>query len=210
MTSPADAGDASGGSIFAQKKAMVEAAFGGPGAFRFARWRRPIVPVVFGVDDATLALIKGGIEAVVAAAGHKMAETDPEMGANLFVFFLRDWDELAGAEDLSGLVGPLAPLAARLRQAGAARYVTHRFEADGAIRAAVVLERVSGDEDAAELTLAIAVRMLLSWAPGAPPPVAAGAVTAQVAALIRAAYDPVMPAATDDVAQALRLAARMT
>ena len=49
----------------------------------FARWARPIVPVVFGVDDATLATVKGAIEAVVTLAGHRMAETDPDQGANL-------------------------------------------------------------------------------------------------------------------------------
>ena len=35
------------------------------GGYLFARWGRPIVPVVFGVDDATLGVIKGAIEAVV-------------------------------------------------------------------------------------------------------------------------------------------------
>ena len=69
----------------------IEALFaGGDGQYRFARWGRPIVPVVFGVDDATLSVVKGAIEAVVALAGHKMAETDPEIGANLMVFFLSD------------------------------------------------------------------------------------------------------------------------
>ena len=43
------------------------------GEYLFARWGRPIVPVVFGVDDATLSTVKGAIEAVVVLAGHKMA-----------------------------------------------------------------------------------------------------------------------------------------
>jgi hypothetical protein len=34
------------------------------GSYLCARWGRPIVPVVFGVDDATLAVVKGAIEAV--------------------------------------------------------------------------------------------------------------------------------------------------
>ena len=33
------------------------------GTYLFARWGRPIVPVVFGVDDATLSVVKGAIEA---------------------------------------------------------------------------------------------------------------------------------------------------
>ena len=68
--------------------AEIEALFTrADGSYLFARWGRPIVPVVFGVDDATLAVIKGAFEAVVALAGHRMAETDPELGANLMVFF---------------------------------------------------------------------------------------------------------------------------
>ena len=47
------------------------------GQFAFARWGRPIAPVVFGVTDETLAVIKGALEAVMALSGHKMAETDP-------------------------------------------------------------------------------------------------------------------------------------
>ncbi|MEY4872630.1 MAG: hypothetical protein RLZZ563_1960, partial [Pseudomonadota bacterium] len=36
----------------------------GDGTFLCARWGRPIVPVVFGVEDATLAVVKGAFEAV--------------------------------------------------------------------------------------------------------------------------------------------------
>ncbi|MFB2594346.1 hypothetical protein ACEYYB_05810 [Paracoccus sp. p4-l81] len=209
MTAQVAGADAAGGDIFAKKKEAVLRAFGGAGAYCFARWRRPIVPVVFGVDDATLAAVKGGIEAVVALAGHKMAETDAEMGANLFVFFLRDWPDLAGAAELEGLVGPVAPLAARLAAADARRHVLHRLEEDGAIRAAVVLERVAGGEDAGALSLALAARALLSWGPDAPAPVVAGQLSDEAAALIRAAYDPVLPAASMDASHAMRLAARM-
>ena len=48
------------------------------GQFVFARWGRPIVPVVFGLSDETLPVVKGAVEAVVALAGHQMAETDAE------------------------------------------------------------------------------------------------------------------------------------
>ena len=36
----------------------------GDGGFAFARWGRPLAPVVFGVEDATLGVIKGAVEAV--------------------------------------------------------------------------------------------------------------------------------------------------
>jgi len=84
------------------------------GGYLFARWGRPIVPVVFGVDDATLATVKGAIEAVVTLAGHRMAETDPELGANLMVFFFRDWAELPQVPGLDRLVPDLGPLCDRL------------------------------------------------------------------------------------------------
>ena len=82
------------------------------GGYLFARWNRPIVPVVFGVDEAVLPVIKGAVEALVALAGHQMAETDPEMGANLMMFFFRDWDELLAVRDLDRLVEGLGPLVA--------------------------------------------------------------------------------------------------
>ena len=34
-------------------------------SYLFARWERPIVPIVFGVDDATLSTVKGACEASV-------------------------------------------------------------------------------------------------------------------------------------------------
>ena len=95
----------------------------GDGQYLCARWGRPIVPVVFGVDDATLGVVKGAIEAVVALAGHSMAETDPELGANLMVFFIRDWAELPPVPKLDHLIPDLGPLCARLAQAGFGRQV---------------------------------------------------------------------------------------
>jgi hypothetical protein len=57
------------------------------GAYLCARWGRPIVPVVFGVEDETISLLKGAFEAVCVLAGHTMAETDPELGANVMMLF---------------------------------------------------------------------------------------------------------------------------
>ena len=98
----------------------IEALFTrGDGEYVFARWQRPIVPVVFGVADGTLSVVKGAVEAVVALAGHEMAETDPELGANLMVFFFSDWDELLAVPKLDAMIPDLGPLVARL-QAGQA------------------------------------------------------------------------------------------
>lgn len=189
------------------------------GGYAFARWLRPIVPVVFGVDDATLATVKGAIEAVVALAGHRMAETDPEQGANLMVFFFRQWRELLDLPDLDRLVEGLGPLVARLEAAGANQYRHFRFEEGGAIRACIAFVRM--DESLAQLpaetiALSLAAQVILCWSDTA---FRARSVLARagedivlgpgVAAVIRAAYDPVLPDAARDASHALRLAARI-
>ena len=43
------------------------------GSYLCARWGRPLVPIVFGVEDETLSVIKGAFEAVCSLAGAKMA-----------------------------------------------------------------------------------------------------------------------------------------
>ena len=113
------------------------------GSYLCARWGRPIVPVVFGVDAATLSVVKGAIEAVVVLAGHKMAETDPELAANLMVFFCRDWAELPEVPNLEKLVPDLGPLCARLEAVGANQYRGFRFDEQGAIKAAFVFIRMN-------------------------------------------------------------------
>ena len=96
----------------------IEALFAGPGAaFRFARWRRPVAPVVFGVDDATLAAFNGAFRALCELTGQSMVDADPELGANVMVFCCRDWAELDGVPDIDRLVG-VTGLSARLAAAG--------------------------------------------------------------------------------------------
>lgn len=190
------------------------------GAFLFARWGRPIVPVIFGVQDATLAVFKGAIEAVVTLAGHKMAETDPELGANLMLFFVRNWDDLRGVPNLDQLVVGLHPLLDRLQAAGANQYRVFRFDPDGAIKAAVVFLRMDqhlSDVPAQALALSQAVQAILLWAEGAfgaaPPLVLQAGVEVlrpDIGHLIRAAYDRVLPAMAQDASHALRLTARIS
>jgi hypothetical protein len=189
-------------------------------SFLFARWGRPIVPVIFGVDDATLGVFKGAIEAVVTLAGHKMAETDPELGANLMLFFVRDWDDLRGVPNLDQLVVGLGPLLDRLQAGGANQYRVFRFDADGAIKAAVVFLRMDAhlsDLPAETLALSQAVQIILLWSEDAfakaPPLARAGSIEIlrpEIGDVIRAAYDRVLPAMAQDASHALRLAARVT
>ncbi len=190
------------------------------GQYLCARWGRPIVPVVFGVEPQTLEVIKGAIEAVVALAGHKMAETDPELGANLMVFFCRDWRDLTEVPNLDRLVEGLGPLVARLDAADANQYRVFRFDPDRAIRACFVFLRMDADLSqvpAATLALSQAVQSILLWSDRAftdASPLGLYQGTAvlrpEIGAVIRAAYDPVLPAVADDPSHALRLHARIS
>ena len=83
------------------------------------------------------------MEAVAVLAGHQMAETDPELGANLMIFFFREWEELLDVPDLGRLIPELAPLVARLRAADATQYRAFRFDDQGAIQAAFVFLRMN-------------------------------------------------------------------
>lgn len=190
------------------------------GEFLFARWVRPIVPVVFGTDDATLSVVKGAVEAVVALAGHQMAETDPELGANLMLFFFRDWQELPEVPGLDRLIPDLGPLVARLEEAEANQYRIFRFDPAGAIRACFVFLRMDAHLSAVPaetLALSQIVQSMLLWSDRAFQDRSALAVLPgggvvlrpEIGALIRASYDPVLPPVSQDASHALRLAARI-
>ncbi|MBW4707627.1 hypothetical protein KX928_07490 [Roseobacter sp. YSTF-M11] len=189
------------------------------GAFAFARWGRPIAPIVFGVTDDTLSVVKGALEAVMVLSGHRMAETDPELGSNLMMFFFRDWDELRDVPGLDRLIPELASLVARLTSVEANQYRVFHFDPEGAIKACFVFLRMDADLSAVPaetLALSQTVQSVLLWSDTAFRSRSALAVAGEktilrpdIAALIRAAYDPVMPAVAQDPSHALRLAARV-
>ncbi|MGK8235566.1 hypothetical protein ACLGGT_15535 [Roseovarius sp. MS2] len=190
------------------------------GQFLFARWGRPIVPVVFGTDDATLSVVKGAVEAVVALAGHQMAETDPELGANLMLFFFRDWRELPEVPGLDRLIPDLGPLVAKLEATEANQYRIFRFDERGAIRACFVFLRMDvhlSAVPAETLALSQIVQSVLLWSDAAfqdrsalaALPGGAVVLRPEIGALIRASYDPVLPMVSQEPSHALRLAARI-
>ena len=189
------------------------------GSYLFARWGRPIAPVVFGVDDATLPVVKGACEAVVALAGHEMAETDPDLGANLMVFFFRDWAELLEVPSLDRLVPDLGPLVDRLVKADANQYRVFRFDEGGGIKAAFVFVRMDAhlsEVPAETLALNQMVQVILLWSDRAFADRSALAVVdgrtilrPEIGDVIRAGYDPVLPVMADDPSHALRLFARI-
>lgn len=190
------------------------------GTFTCARWGRPIAPIVFGVDEATLQTVKGAIEAVTTLANHQMVETDPELGANLMVFFFRSWNELTELPDLDRMIPDLGPLVDKLKATNANQYRIFRFDEAGAIKASFVFLRM--DEDLGALpaeTLALSqiVQTILLWSDTAFSDASPLAVVPEtgvvilrpdIAAVIRAAYDPVLPAMSQETSHALRVFAR--
>ena len=191
----------------------------GDGTFAFARWGRPIAPIVFGVTEGTLAVVKGALEAVMVLSGHQMAETDPELGSNLMVFFFKSWDELPEVAGLDRLIHDLVPLVARLKQVDANQYRVFHFDEAGAIKACFVFLRMDAQLHAVpaeDLALSQIVQSVLLWSDTAfrtrsPLAVAGGrtVLRPEIGALIRAAYDPVLPDAAQDISHALRLSARI-
>lgn len=190
------------------------------GQYLFARWGRPVSPVVFGVEDATLGVIRAAFDAVCQMAGHAMAETDAELGANVMVFFCRDWAELLAVPNLDRLVDGLGALVGRLEAAGANQYRVFRFDDRGAIRACFVFLRMDAELSAVPadtLALSQVVQSMVLWSDRAFTDrsplgqLADGRVVLrpEIGALIRAAYDPVMPVVAQDASHALRLHARI-
>ncbi|MEM0937520.1 MAG: hypothetical protein AAF646_18480 [Pseudomonadota bacterium] len=196
------------------------------GSYVFSRWGRPMAPVVFGVEARTLATVKGAFEAVAALTNRRLAEVDPELGTNMMLFFVRDWQELNETPDLDRLIPDLAPLIDRLDAAEANQYRIFRFDAVAAIRACFAFVKMDAHMarvPAETLALTQAVQAALLWSDRAFSSDMEGATRSmlartpaghtilapQVAALLQAAYDPVLPDHSKDPSHALRLAARM-
>lgn len=191
------------------------------GDYVFARWGRPIVPVVFGTLDETLISMKTAVESVCSASGHTMQELDPDIGSNLMFFFFRDWRELRAVPDLDQMIPNLEILIERLQTANANQYRIFRFDETGAIKACFVFLRM--DEalnklSAESLTMAQVVKVMLLWSDMAfedrSPLVVlengATVIRPEVSAILKAAYDPTMPPKANDSSHALRIAARVT
>ncbi|MFT5867738.1 MAG: hypothetical protein ACI82I_003502 [Gammaproteobacteria bacterium] len=191
----------------------------GDGQFAFARWGRAIAPVVFGVEDETLSVIKRAIDAVCQLAGHEMSDGDAELGANFMWFFFREWDELLAVPRLDDMIPDLGPLVGRLKGGKANQYRLFRFDKLGAIKACFVFVRMDDHLAAVSadaLVLSQVTQSILLWSDVAfkiqSPLALVGETTVlrpEIGHLIRAAYDRVMPASSQDPTHALRLSARI-
>lgn len=190
------------------------------GRYLFARWGRPLAPIVFGVEDETLAVVKGAFEVIAGMVGHPIVETDPEVGSNVMVFFLREWNELLAVPDLEKLVDGLHPMVERLTEQSATQYRVFRFDDQGAIKACFIFIRMDdalSQMPAEAIALAQVVQAFVLWSdtafadrsPLGQLPGGEIVLRPDVAEVIRAVYDPVMPAVAHDPSHALRVAARM-
>ncbi len=207
--------------ITALKPGRVEELFTAEnGTYRFSRWGRPIAPVVFGIDDDTLGHLKDAMASVALIANMEFVETDPELGANLMMFFCTDWDELDMVPNLDQLLPDFDVLKASLKRTGANQYRTFSFDENGAIKVCIVLLRF--DDHMAQTsvqTLGVGqmAQCILLWGDGAfddespiaiVPENAMCIVKPDHAALIAAAYDPALPPSATEASHAMRLAAR--
>lgn len=195
---------------------------GADGAFRFARWGRPLAPVIDGTNDEGIRIFEQGLRSFSGLTGLETIDLDPELGANFLVFFVADWSELTAVPRLEKLIPSIGKLVATLTEEGANQYRVFGFDDQGAIRVCITLLRYDDAlKQVSAQTLAVSQSLmgLLLWSPRAfagESPVMLAAETGLCmvkpwhAALIRAAYDPTIPVASVEPALALRLAARLT
>lgn len=190
------------------------------GDYVFARWGRPIAAVVFGVLDESLSIIKSAVEAVCLASGHTTSELDPDIGSNLMVFFFKDWSELLEVPDLEHIIPNLEILLEKLETAEANQYRIFRFDETGGIKACFVFLRMDNalkKLNAENLALIQVVKAMLVWSDlafqnASPLALRENGETVlrpEIAALLKAAYDPTMPPKSNDPSHALRMAARI-
>lgn len=201
----------------------IKRLFGGD-AFKFARWGCPVAPVILGLDDKGARLFEEAIRAVAEVTGHVVEEIDPEMGANFIICVMQDWAHVLRAPNLPNFLPDLPALIKRLTAAGANRYRVFAFDDQGAIRACITLLRY--DEQMREAPVdyialsEAALGMLIyddAGVAGDRPVVMAAfdgddaraILSPWHARLLRAAYDPTIPAGLKDPSLALRLAARI-
>lgn len=196
----------------------------GGGTFKFARWGCPIAPAVIGLDEGGGRLFGEAIRLVAGIANQEIEDIDPEMGANFLVYVMQDWAHAARAPNLPNFLPDLPALIERLSAADANRYRVFAFDDQGAIRAAITLLRYDDQMRAApvdyialtEAALGMLVYDEVGVAEDRPVVMARidegeprAILSPWHAQLLRAAYDPRIPAGSKDPALALRLAARI-
>lgn len=191
------------------------------GDFLCARWGRPIAPVIFGVDDATLGVFRQSLDQLLEIADWTRVDCDPETAANLLIFFCADWQELKEVPNIAHLVDDFEAVLRRMGEENAHEFRIFRFDATGAIRAAIVFLRMDEAllaQPLETLSLYQMLRIMASWSEGAfdaSPPISSEEPSGpaqpkpEISALLRALYDQSLPSSARDQSFALRLNARV-
>ena len=189
--------------------------------YHFARWSKPLSPVIFGVDDQSLIAIKSAFSEVLSIASLELTDFDSDLGANLLVFFCSTWSELETVPHLNRLLPDISNLLETLDQTNANQYRSFSFKADGAINLVVVLLKYDTELSSVSIqTLALSqmLQSILLWSPNAfvdESPISIIKKTNRCvvkpfySALIQAAYDPILPDSSLDESHAFRLEARV-
>ena len=192
------------------------------GRYHFARWSKPLSPVIFGVDDDSLSGMRLAFSEVISLSSLELSDFDPELGANVLIFFCAKWSELISVPNLNKLIPDLSHLLESLDENDANQYRNFLFTRDGAINLVIVLLKYDSELASVSLqTLAVSqmLQSILLWSPNAfkhESPIAIIEKTNRCvvkpfyAALVKAAYDPTLPNFSQDESHAVRLAARVS
>ncbi len=190
------------------------------GKYHFSRWSKPISPVIFGVDNDSLTAIRAAFCDVLSLTSLELSDFDPELGANFFMFFCSEWSELDVVPNLGKLIPNLSSLIRSLDENEANQYRTFSFTADGAINVVVVLLKYDLKLSSVSIqTLAVnqMLQSVLLWSADAfknESPLTLIKKTNRCvikpfyAAVVKAAYDPILPHYSVDKVHAMRLDAR--
>ena len=150
-----------------------------------------------------------------------MSDFDPDLGANLLMFFCSKWAELNTIPNLNKLIPNISDLLENLDQNQANQYRTFSFSPDGAINFVVVLLKYDLELSSVSVqTLGVSqmFQSVLLWSHDAfkdDSPIAVIKETNRCivkpfySALLKAAYDPVLPDYSVDEIHAMRLEARV-
>ena len=190
------------------------------GSFSFSRWGRSVAPVAFGLEDKSISILKGAIEAVLSLTSQQISETDPELGANFIFFFFSNWLELKEVPHLNKLVPNMSKLLEKLIEVEANQYRIFRFDRVGAIRACFVfikMDKHLKKVPAETLMLSQVVQSVLLWSDNVFTHNSPLLVTEDnhtllkptISNLIKVAYDPTLPNASNDSSLAMRMSARV-
>lgn len=191
------------------------------GVYKFSRWKEPICPVIFGVNDISLGEIKTAFSEVAALSNNFLSDIDSELGSNFMTFFCYNWEELFSIPNLDKLITNLADLIKSLEAMKSNQYRSFRFSSDGAIRFCILLlkyDRKLASVSVQTLATNQMLQSILLWSPEAfenESPIAyAGKnnycfIKPFYSALVKASYDKVLPNVSYDSDHSFRLMARV-